>query len=115
MSPGRSESLPFGRTQLRLQNQVRGYGESKVDRLIVASKSVKTGGAKGVTNKLSAEVKQGRFARFGTRGKRAEADMVSVGDIQQSCRIINRVNVASLWDVHRASETRKSCRHQRCG
>ena len=66
----------------------------KSDRLIVALKPAKAGGAKGATNQPSAEVKHERFSRHGKRRKRAEADKVSVGDIQQSYQCYQRVNIA---------------------
>ena len=68
----------LGRAQLRSQNRVRVRSRSPHSSVETCENWRSEGGG---TNKLSAEVKQGRFARLGTRGKRAEADKVSVGDI----------------------------------
>ena len=80
---GRSEPLPSGCDSVKVDKVECEfvYEGEKSYRFVVALKPAKASRAKGATNQASAEVKHSRFSRPGKRGKRAEADKVSVGDI----------------------------------
>ena len=52
------------------------------------------------TNQLSVEVKHGWFSRPGKRGKELKPIRYQYETYRQVTSVINRVNVASLWDAH---------------